>query len=146
MKNPMRTFALLMVALFWVNACAHLTSNPANKETLKTSVEKVWDAKLNGDWGVVYDIAVKEYKKKMKKTTFLKRANVVVKEYDIKDIKILEPGKKAISVVGYKIVQAGFEFNISRFKEEWLWEEGAWHLNLLPTLNSPIIEQKSQQQ
>lgn len=146
MKNPMRTFGLLMAILFLFSSCATLKSNPASIDALTTSVKKVWDAKLNGDWGVVYDIAVKEYKNKMKKTAFLGIGKIVVKEYTIKDIKILEPGKRAISVVEYKIDQIGFEFHIPRFKEEWLWEEGAWHLNLLPTLSSPIIEQKSQQQ
>jgi hypothetical protein len=91
-------------------------------------------------------MAVKDYKNKVKKTNFLKSSKVVVKEYEIKEIKIVETGKRAISVVGYTIDQAGFEFNISRLKEEWLWEQGAWHLNLSPASRSPIIEQKSRQQ
>ena len=145
MKKFIRTFGLLIGALFLFSACAHLTSNPASKESLTRSVEKVWNAKLNGDWGVVYDMAVNKYKNQVNKTAFLKRANITVKEYAIKDIKILDPGKRAISVVEYKISHAGYEFPVNNYKEEWLWEEGAWHLNLLPILRSPIIEQKSQQ-
>ncbi len=138
MKNPIKTFLLLMAMLFLSGACAHLSSDPAGTEALTTSVKKVWDAKLNGDWEVVYDNAVKEYRNKVEKTSYLKNPKVVVKEYAIKEITILEPGKRAVSVMQFKINPEGYEFQINRFKEEWLWEEGAWHLNLLPTLGSPM--------
>ena len=138
MKNPVRMCGILLALLFLSGACAHLSSNQASTEALTATVKKVWEAKLNGDWGVVYDNAVKEYRNKKKKADFLRRANIVVKEYAIKETTVLEPGKRAISVVDYTISHAGFEFPVTRYKEEWLWEDGAWHLNLLPTLKSPM--------
>ena len=137
MKNPMRTAGFFMTVLFLFSACATVGLNSGDTAALKKSVKRVWDAKLNGDWEVVYDISVKEYKSKVKKDDFLKSPKIKIKDYTIKEVNILEPGQKAVSVVGYEFTEAGFEFQVSQYKEEWLWEDNAWHLNLMRTLTTP---------
>ena len=37
----------------------------------------------------------------------------------------------------YDIIQAGYELQGARHQEEWLWEDGAWRLNLSPVFKLP---------
>lgn len=132
------TSLILLVSIFLIfTACAHMTVNPKSENALRQKVQMEWEAKIKKDWGVVYDLAVDEYKNKIDRDSFVQRANINVKEFSIKEVKIIEPGKKALAVVDSKLSQMGFDINITT-REEWLWENGDWHLNLLPTLGFPF--------
>ena len=136
--NHRMTILILLVSIFLIfTACAHLTVDPKSEKTLRQKVQMEWEAKVKKDWGVVYDLTVDAYKNKIARDSFVRRANINVKEFSIKEVKIIEPGKKALAVVDSKLNQMGFDINITA-REEWLWENGAWHLNLLPTLRSPF--------
>lgn len=136
--NHRMTSLILLVSIFLIfTACAHMTVNPKSENALRQKVQMEWEAKIKKDWGVVYDLAVDEYKNKIDRDSFVQRANINVKEFSIKEVKIIEPGKKALAVVDSKLSQMGFDINITT-REEWLWENGDWHLNLLPTLGFPF--------
>ena len=144
MRNFMKVPVLLIAVLLLFNSCIHLSTNSKSNAALQKSVKIVWDAKLNGDWGVVYDRTVKEYQDKVKRAHFMQGGKIVLKEYSIKEVKLSDSGEKGISVVEYTVKAAGFEFKIPNYKEEWEWQEGAWRVNLLPTLGLPM-ETKGQQ-
>lgn len=140
--NHRITRLILLVSIFMMfTACAHLTAPPESQDALMQRIKMEWEAKVKRDWGVVYDLTVDAYKQKVDRTSFIRRANVNVKEFSIKEVKIIEPRKKALSIVDYMITQMGYDFR-GDAKEEWLWENGAWHLNLLPTLQFPIGKKK----
>lgn len=140
--NHHMTGLILLVSIFLIfTSCAHMTVNPQSEKALRQKVQMEWEAKVKKDWGVVYDLAVDAYKNKLDRDSFVQRANINIKEFSIKEVKIIEPGKKALAVVDSKISQMGFDFNITA-KEEWLWENGDWHLNLLPTLGFPFSKKK----
>ena len=133
----------MLATILAVAGCAHLTPAPVegSEESLRQKVKMEWEAKVGKDWGVVYDLAVDEYKKKVDRNLLIQRANVNVQEFSIKEVKIIEPGRKALAVVDYRINQMGFDFKITS-REEWLWENGGWHLNLLLTLRTPFDKKK----
>jgi hypothetical protein len=133
----------MLASILAVAGCAHFVTAPAkgSEEALRQKVVMEWEAKVRKDWGVVYDLAVDAYKEKVDRNTLIRRANINVQEFSIKEVKIIEPGKKAVAVVDSKISQMGFNFHMP-VKEEWLWENGAWHLNLLPTLRTPFDKKK----
>ena len=136
--NHRMTSLILLVSIFLIfTGCAHIKVNPQSEEALRQKVRMEWEAKVKKDWGVVYDLAVDEYKNKVDRDSFVRRANINVQEFTIKEVKIIEPGRKALAVVDSKISQMGFDFHIP-CTEEWLWENGDWHLNLLPTLGFPF--------
>ena len=140
--NPCMTSLILLVSIFLIfTGCAHMTVNPQSEEALRQKVQMEWEAKVKKDWGVVYDLAVDAYKNKVDRDSFVRGANINVQEFTIKEVKIIEPGRKAIAVIDSKISQLGFDFHIP-VKEEWLWENGDWHLNLLPTLDFPFGKKK----
>lgn len=106
-------------------------------EDLREKVRAEWEAKVNGDWGAVYDMAVNEYKKKIGRGLFVAGSNVCVTEFAIKKIDILKSEEKALVVVDYRIDCIGFIFNMT-MQEEWVWEDGGWRLNLMPLLKTPF--------
>ena len=129
--------AVLVFSAF--NACSHLKESPVNGDSLKEAVTRVWEAKVQRDWGTVYSLTVDEYKKKKTRDDFIRRCNIIVKEFDIKEIRVVEPDKKARVEVEYKVQTQAFLMDMIS-KEEWLRENGSWHLNLLPTLEHPIFK------
>ena len=142
MNHRIITSPILLVSISLIfTACAHLAVDPESEKALRQKVRMEWEAKVKKDWGLVYDLTVDEYKNKVDRNSFVQGANINVQEFSIKEVKIVEPGKKALAVVDSKISQMGFDFHMP-IKEEWLWENGAWHLNLLPTLGFPFSKKK----
>jgi len=131
--------SLLFLAVFILSSgCAHLRFLPEGEENLRKKVCIEWNAKIQKDWGKVYDLAVEEYKKKVNRVTFMQGANLNVTGFEIKELKIIEPKSKALATVNYTINPMGFEFNMTA-REEWMMEDNAWRLNLLPTLNMMML-------
>ena len=143
MRKNSLVVIFMLASILAVAGCAHLAPAPAkeSEEALRQKVKMEWEAKVRKDWGVVYDLAVDAYKKKVDRNVLIRRANVNVQEFSIKEVKIIEPGRKALAVVDYRINQMGFDFKITS-REEWLWENGGWYLNLLPTLQTPFDKKK----
>jgi len=131
----MTKWIFLAVLPFFIGiACL---SDSHSEESLKKRVHIEWDAKVKKNWEQVYALTVNEYKKKIDQSTFLKRANLNIQEFSVKEVKILEPRKKALAVVDYNIIhQFGVNFRTTA-KEEWLWEENEWRLNLVPATGMP---------
>lgn len=143
MKKNSLIVIFMLATILAVAGCAHLAPASAKRseEALRQKVKMEWEAKVNKDWGVVYDLTVDAYKNKVKRDSFVQGANINVQEFTIKEVKIIEPGRKALAVVDYRINQMGFDFKITS-REEWLWENGDWHLNLTPFLKLPFGEKK----
>ena len=141
MNRRIISLILLVTVSLMLTGCAHLITPSESQEALMQRVQMAWEAKVKKDWGVVYDLTVDAYKQKIDRGSFIRRANVNVKEFSIKEVKIIETRKKALSVVDNIITQMGYNFP-GTAKEEWLWENGAWHLNLLHTLQFPIGKKK----
>ena len=132
---------LCMSVLLMFVACAHLSTGSKSEDALRQRVHTEWEAKVKKDWGTVYDLSVAEFKTKVDRNTFIQMANVNIEEFSIKEVKILEPGKKATAVVNYKTTHMQFKFNMTA-NEEWVWEDGAWRLNLMPITGLPFMHKK----
>ncbi|MCP4110135.1 MAG: hypothetical protein GY749_32205 [Desulfobacteraceae bacterium] len=129
--NNRITSLIIIFFLMMFSACAHVATSPDNTEALRQKVEAEWTAKVEKDWGTVYDMLVEEYKNLIDRNTFIQRANIHIQEFSVEEVKIVEPGKEASAVVKNTIFQMGFEFKKTS-KEKWIWENGDWHLYLPP--------------
>ena len=133
--------SLSIIAAFILTAagCAHLgfTTAKASEEALRQRVSTEWEAKVGQDWGVVYDLAVESFKSKTTRNQLIKRATVNYREFSIKEVTITEPGRRAVALVDYSLNHMGFDFK-GTSREEWLWENGDWYLDLTPTLKTPF--------
>ena len=111
-------------------------------DTLRKKVQLAWDAKVGNNWGAVYDLSVKAFKDAIPRDNFIRRCNLLVGEFSIKNVEIVEPGKKALATIKYQTNQMGFVFDMTA-KEEWIWEDGKWRLNLSPSMMSLPFMQKN---
>lgn len=135
MKAQISRGIVCLYVLLMVISCAHFPAGLKSEDTLRKKVHLEWDAKVGNNWGAVYDLSVKAFKDAIPRDNFIRRCNLLVIEFSIKEIKILEPGKKALATIKYKTNQMGFVFDMTA-KEEWIWEDGKWCLNLSPSMMS----------
>lgn len=127
-----RLIVCLYTLLLFVS-CAHLPVGHTDEDTVQKQVQLEWDAKVGNDWGAVYDLCAKAFKDAIPRNNFIKRCNLQVEEFSIEEIEIIEPGKKALAIVKYQTNQMGYVFNMTS-REEWIWEDGKWCLNLSPSV------------
>lgn len=130
----MRTRRLTIIVLFALitasMGCAHLIyPKQGSEETLRERVIQAWEARKNGDKYALYDLTSDQHKKRVARESFLYRTNVAIRGYSIEEVDIVEEGTKALVRVDMKINQMGFHFTFP-IREEWLWQRGAWRLNL----------------
>ena len=130
-KSLVVIFTLASILAF--AGCAHLMPAPSmgTEEALREKICQEWEAKMNGNWGAVYDLTTDEHKKRVKRDSFRYHTNVNLTGFSIKDLEIIEDGTKALVYVDIKIKQAGFEFTFPSH-EEWLWQRGEWRLDIKP--------------
>lgn len=120
---------LIGILLILLNfaSCAHIAMAPPSEENLMQSVQKVWKAKIDKDWGTVYDMATEAYRKSIQRDAFIKSSNIQVSDFSIKEAKMTESGNEGQSVVDYSILHMGFKFN-NTAREKWIWEGGEWRV------------------
>ena len=132
MKRIVIRLGLFIFLLVFFSGCAHLgLMDRTGEEALRQKVVKEWQAKVDQEWGTVYELTTKAYKKAIQRNSFIKRANITVKEFDIKEIKLSDTGQTAIVRVEGLIMQSVYKFNLP-FTENWVIEDGQWHLELKP--------------
>ena len=142
MKTPFLRVIVCLYVLLMLISCAHLPAGLNSEDTLRKKVQLAWDAKVGNNWGAVYDLSVKAFKDAIPRDNFIRRCNLLVGEFSIKNVEIVEPGKKALATIKYQTNQMGFVFDMTA-KEEWIWEDGKWRLNLSPSMMSLPFMQKN---
>jgi len=121
---------------FLFSGCAYFKTAEDYKNDLNQTISKEWAAKINKDWGTVYDLATQSSKNKIKRDDFIKYVNVEVLNYTIKDLQIDPSGEKAIAVIDYTTFQMGYKIPMMT-KEEWVLENGQWRLEMPPGIPFP---------
>jgi len=136
MMVKVRWLAVSLACLFFCSACAHLSLKSPTEESLRETVDKVWTSKTQRKWGPVYDQANEEYKAQVEREDFIRRSNLRVVSYSIREIRMTGPGKAAVTL-GFTVNFTGTDFS-GTAEEEWLWEKGEWRVNMMPQLNTPF--------
>ena len=131
-KYKYNTSIILLILILVIAGCAHFLKSPKNEKFLQKKVQKEWEAKMEKDWGAVYDLTCNEFKAKVKREKFIQGANLNVENFSIEKIEIDPENGKAWATIRFDINQMGFPFKGITLKEEWIWEEGEWRLNLKP--------------
>lgn len=126
------TAASVFVLFFCLSSCATLGKNAPSEENLRTAVTGLWDAKVDFEWGYVYDHAVEEYKKYVKRKQFIRRGNLTIRSYEIEEIRPTGEGRADVRI-RFTVAPMGLEMS-GTTTEEWVWENGEWCLNLMPSL------------
>jgi len=124
------------VGLLLVVSCAGILGYGKTEANLMKNVTAFWTAKMNGEWGAVYDLATEEYKRQVDRVRFVKMSNANIEHFEIEKVTLLDKEDRAEVVVNYRVGVKAFVFNFTA-KDTWLWEKGGWRVDLTPTLKLP---------
>jgi hypothetical protein len=128
---------ILGVALL-TSGCAHFTARSGSEAALRDLVSKEWRAKIDKEWGTVYDLTSSKFRKSIKRDRFIRGCSMDVESFAIANLEISSDKKRAIVTVLFDIQQMGNLFKGMRLKETWLHEDGRWYLDMPLKTRSPF--------
>lgn len=118
----------LIIMITVLFSCSTIRTAPDEKN-LHNRAEKLWEAKVEGDWETIYNMTVESYREKVQLEKFARAPFLNVLSFSIKEIKAEPP--EARVMVEYRFAHQSFEFDAIA-KDEWVWENGNWFLNMKP--------------
>ncbi|MBE9569137.1 MAG: hypothetical protein IMF11_00790 [Proteobacteria bacterium] len=131
------TILMLGVCLL-VSGCAHFITSPGSEAALRDIVSKEWQAKIDKEWGTVYELTSSKFRKSIKRDQFLRGCRLDVKSFTIANLEISPDKKQATVTVRFDIQQMGRLFKGMQLKETWIWEDCEWRLDLPTKPISPF--------
>lgn len=142
--DPIRRFFVLGVMLLLITSsgCAHLSASPDPKRTLRQRVSAVWQAKVDGEWDLIYDMTSSNYKKHVSRKEHLRQSHQSIEKFTIADLQIFPDKRRAKATVQFDIRSMGFLIPNAQIQEHWVLEKGGWFLDLPVSKGSPFDSHK----
>ena len=131
-KQFLKKIFLSVISCFILaSVCACLQdSKDKDRKLLMDTINLLWKAKIEKDWGTVYDMNTPKLHEKTVRESFVQNTNLVVTSYEIINVDIIQPNKKAIAKVKYSFEFRGNEFKDKIAEEEWLFMDSDWRIDL----------------
>ena len=131
-------YLVCLSVLLLTTGCAHFFAGAKGEDALKDLAAKEWQAKIDNDWGVVYELASDKFKKSVKRDQFIRGCGLDVEGFAIDNVKIAPDGKSAVVTVFFDVRQMGILLKGARLKEDWIIEKGKWRIDMKPGPRSPF--------
>jgi len=127
-----RTLVFFMLGTFVALACGCATlSTPEDEEkVLRDRVVQMMDAKIAGNWSLVYDFYDPASRPNASTGEGAPARGIIFKDYVIKSLEILEPGKEARVEISNDISMSGFDFKDAPEVQRWVKVKGKWYLGV----------------
>ena len=123
-------FCVSVAFIAFACGCATLSSQKDEKNVLRGRVAQMMDAKIAGDWGLVYDFYASTARPKASTEESTPARGVVFKDYVIENLEILESGDEARVEISYGISMQGFDFEDAPEVQRWVKVKGRWYLGI----------------
>ncbi|MDY6974344.1 MAG: hypothetical protein SV775_18820 [Thermodesulfobacteriota bacterium] len=117
-------FPVLLLISF---ACTLPFTRNDSEEALNKRVQRLWEARVKGDGGTIYDMSDKKFRKSIPRERCLNRGTLNVIKYNIVKVEVVEKGREGSAMVFFETIRMGHRLEIS-IKEMWIFEDGKWHL------------------
>ncbi len=129
-NGKMIRWFIVTAALVVLSACAALPLKPP-EEVLRQRVDRLMTAKVNNDWGTVYDLINSSYTKTFPKENFINRNREIrFSNYRFESLSIDPSGDAATVTVKYDMGVKMFDFDDQVEKQRWIRENGNWYLKV----------------
>ena len=138
--NIFTVTAIISLALLF-SGCSHFKTAEDHKNNLNQAINNEWTAKVNKEWGTVYDLATEASKNGRNRDDYIKHANLEVVNYTIKDVQLAPDGKTATAVIDFTAFQMGNNIPMTT-KEEWVLESDEWRREMPPRTPFPTSGNK----
>lgn len=130
MKTHRLTVIVLLAFIYGSLGCAHLISpKQGDEEALRQRVAQAWEARKSGNKNALWELTSDQHKEQVPRDSFTYKTNARISDFSIQEVAIAEGGTKALVRVEMSVRQMGFDFTFP-VREEWLWQRGAWRLDL----------------
>lgn len=122
-------FLILLALTSCLCSCA-MVSAKKDSDTLEKNIKTLWSARVENQWGKVYDLTDTAFQEKTSKEQFSSSGEMQVIEYQIKSLTIdPQDPEKADVMIQFKINKMGYVFQPT-VRELWLFEKNrGWVLN-----------------
>ncbi len=100
------------------------------KELLLKRVNKYWSAREKDDLVTAYNFLRKDSKKKITLTSFIRKTNIKVSEYEINKVEISKknPDRGTVTVI-FSGFAMGYPIKKVRNRQFWVFENGNWYVD-----------------
>ena len=123
-------FCVSVAFIAFACGCATLSSQKDEKNVLRGRVAQMMDAKIAGDWGLVYDFYASTARPKASTEESTPARGVVFKDYVIENLEILESGEEARVEISNDISVQGFDFKGAPEVQRWVKAKGKWYFGV----------------
>jgi len=123
-------FSVLGTFIALACGCATLSSPKDEENVLRDRVVRMMDAKIAGDWGLVYDFYAPTSHPKASTGESTPARGIFFKGYVIENLEILESGEEARVEISYDISMQGFDFEDAPEVQRWVKVKGRWYLGV----------------
>lgn len=133
-RNRWFSFGIIMTACVLITAffgCAHLMPK-VSEQDLRERVAKVWQAKMDGNCAVIYEIASSKYRGQVTLEQHQVFCRSRPEKFDITAIEFSEDRTKAKVSIRFDIRHMGFLIPATLIQENWIQEDGQWVVDLTP--------------
>lgn len=122
------SIGILILLVGSLGACSLKHASPSGEEALRQRVSRMMQAKIDDDWGKVYEFQAPEYKKAVSKDKFLGiNRKMSVLRYSIESLEMAPSGKEATVEVKFAASVRGFEFEGMVNTQQWVKIKGTWY-------------------
>jgi hypothetical protein len=129
-KQTVLFLFVIIITATLLNACATLQLK-APDEVLRERAEGLMNAKMNNDWGEVYEYFDSSYRKSKSKENFVKiNREMHLLKYAIDSIEIDPSGEEATVKVRYDVNLKIFEFNDILDTQQWIKQGSNWYIQI----------------
>ena len=127
--SKMNLFALFVAVLVMTGGCQSFLSQPIPAEkALENRVVEMMSARVNGDWGRVYEYLCPEYKNTVSQESFMaKPRNMVFHNFNVESVNMDPSVEKATVVVQYDMRVMSYEVPDQRETQKWIIKNGQWY-------------------
>lgn len=130
-KRNILIFSAIVVFAVLSYGCATLSAPAGKKASLKDRVNQLMNARITGNWDVVYDISDSAFRKKVHRKEFASRPRKLqFKSFEIRKIEILPSGSEATVDVRNEISMGGYVFKNAPEIQNWVKVDDTWYLKI----------------
>jgi len=122
--------SVLVTFIAFVCGCATLSSPKDEKDVLRDRVVQMMDAKIAGNWDLVFDFYDPASRPKTSGEGSSPAGKGIFKDYAIENLEILESGEEARVEISNDISVQGFDFKGAPEVQRWVKVKGKWYFGV----------------
>lgn len=122
--------SVLVTFIAFICGCATLSSPKDEKDVLRDRVVQMMDAKIAGNWDLVYEFYEPASRPKASGEGGSRPGKGIFKGYTVENLEILESGEEARVKISNDITIQGFDFKGAPETQRWVKVKGKWYFGM----------------